>query len=141
MQFYFISEFPAVIKINGVYCGKINKTIKSFDLLGDTFVELCPLNRTEQPINFMLDHNFLSNPPDGTIITDLNGAFVINFMCISSFAPFSITAQQKFPFAVITVFRENGLKLSIETPHDFYAQTFFILQIFLSTMSKLKYSA
>ena len=126
MQYYFISEFPAVIKINGVYGGKIDRATKKFDLLDNAFIEVCPLNRTEHPINFMLNSNFLNSPPDGIIITDLKGAYVINFMCLCSLAPFSIITQQKFPFAVVTVFRENGLKLSIETPCDFYAQTLFI---------------
>jgi len=126
MQFYFISEFPAIIKVNGVYSGKIDKAMKKFSLDNNAFVEVCPLNRTEYPISFMLDNDFLINPPNGTIITDLKGAYVISFVCLSSFAPFSIINQQKFPFAVVTVFRENGLKLSIETPTDFVAQTFFM---------------
>ncbi len=126
MQFYFISEFPAIIKINGVYGGKIDSAINKFHLSSDAFVEVCPLNRTEYPISFMLTSEFLNNPPNGIIITDLKGAFVINFMCLTSFAPFSIIAQEKFPFAVVTVFRENGLKISIETPTDFYTQTLFI---------------
>ena len=85
MQYYFISEFPAVIKINGVYSGKIDNALKKFNLLDNAFIEVCPLNRTDQPINFMLDSSFLGSPPDGIIITDLKGAFVINFACISSF--------------------------------------------------------
>ena len=126
MQYYFISEFPAVIKVNGIYNGKINNVIKKFSNLDNAFIEICPLNQAGQPINFMLDNDFLSSPPDGIIVTDLKGAFVINFNHLSTFAPFSIIAQQKFPFAVVTVFKENGLKLSIETPHDFYAQTFYM---------------
>ena len=126
MQYYFISEFPAVIKVNGIYNGKIDCAIKKFNGLSDAYVEVCPLNRTEQPINFMLDGDFLTNPPNGTIVTDLKGAYVISFNCQSSFAPFSIIAQQKFPFAVVTVFKENGLKLSIETPSDFFTQTFYM---------------
>ena len=126
MQYYFISEFSAIIKTNGTYGGKIDKTIKTFNLEENTFIEICPLNRAEYPISFMLDNNFLTNPPNGVIITDLKGAFIINFICLNSFAPFSIITQQKFPFAVATVFKENGLKLSIETPTDFYTQAFFM---------------
>ena len=126
MQYYFISEFPAVIKINGVYGGKIDNAIKKFELNYNSFIEVCPLNRTEYPISFMLDSNFFKNPPNGIIITDLKGGFVINFACLSSLAPFSIIAQQKFSFAVITVFKENGLFLSIETPCDFYTQPLFM---------------
>ncbi len=126
MLYYFISELTAVIKINGVYAGKIDKSLKKFDLTSDCFIEVCPLNRTDYPTNFMLDDNFLNSPPDGIIITDLKGAFVINVVNLASFAPFSIIAQQKYPFAVVTVFRENGLKLSIETPTDFYAERLFI---------------
>ena len=126
MQYYFISEFPAVIKVNGIYSGKIDSAIKKFCNLDNAFIEVCPLNQTGQPINFMLDSDFLFSPPDGIIITDLKGAFVINFMHLSTFAPFSIITQQKLPYAVVTVFKENGLKLSIETPHDFYAQTFYM---------------
>ena len=126
MQYYFISEFPAIIKVNGAYSGKIERAMKKFNLTEDAFIELCPLNRTEQQMNFMLDSNFLTSPPEGIVITDLKGAFVISFVCLFSFAPFSIITQKKFPFAVVTVFRENGLKLSIETPTDFYTQTLFI---------------
>ena len=105
MQYYFISEFPAVIKVNGIYNGKIDKTMKNFELENNAFIEICPLNQTGQAINFMLNNEFLINPPDGVIIADLKGAFVINFIYLSSFAPFSIINQQKFPFAVVTVFQ------------------------------------
>ncbi len=126
MLYYFFSELPLVIKINGEYKGKIDKNFKKFDLPKDSFIEACPLNTAGFPISFMLDSHFLSSPTEGIIITDLKGAFVINFSLLSSFAPFSIISQQKFPFAVVTVFRENGLKLSIETPSDFYAETLFM---------------
>jgi hypothetical protein len=36
---------------------------------------------------------------------------------------FNVLVQEKFPDALITVFNDNGLKISIETPTDFFAES------------------
>ncbi len=125
MFFYFFSKTPAIIKINGVYNGKISDGYKKFflDFSTPPFVEICFFCTKTPPLFFMLDNNFLCFPPENVIVTDLKGGYAINLDVEQASAPFSIINQQKFPFAVATVFNDNGLKLSIETPNDFYAKT------------------
>ena len=124
MFFYFYSYSPAIIKINGVYNGKINDRFKRLfiDLLNPPFVEICFLYAKSLPLYFMLDKDFLLSPPDFVAITDLKGGYAITINEAQSSCPFTIINQQKHSFAVATVFKDNGLKLSIETPNDFYAQ-------------------
>ena len=125
MYYYFCSEFPAVIKIDGVYFGNISQSVKPVNVMSDnqSFIELCPLNDSERALSFMLDENFLLNPPSGVLVVDLKGGFFIKFVCTGKTSPFKVLAQEKLPDAVVTVFIENGLKLSIETRTDFYGQT------------------
>lgn len=124
MFFYFYSKTPAIIKINGVYKGKINHAFKEFfiDLSCPPFVEIFPLNANFSPLFFMLDNDFILCPPKNIILTDLKGGYAIVINQEENSSPFTIINQQKFPFSVATVFKDNGLKLSIETPNDFYAE-------------------
>lgn len=125
MYYYFLTDFPAIIKINGEYKGKTDDLLTYNALFSEqVFVEVYPLCHACSPYCFLIDENFLSMPPDNVILTDLKGGYLIKLVLPPSQTPFSIIAQQKFPFAVATVFAENGLKLSIETPTDFYAQSF-----------------
>lgn len=129
MYYYFSADYLSAIKINGIFKRKLTKGQQPFILtdkeLGSPnqiFVELCPLNGDEYPISFMLDNEFLSNPPKPIMIVDLKGGYFIKFLNLSRLAPFSVIAQHKLPYAIVTVFKENGLKISIETPNDFYAE-------------------
>ena len=126
MFYYFYSSSPAIIKINGVYKGKIDDCFKPFylDLSNPPFVEICFFCAKRAPLVFMLDSAFLSCPPPSVVITDLKGGYAINIYNEDNSLPFAIINQQKFPYAVATVFMDNGLKLSVETPTDFFAKTF-----------------
>jgi hypothetical protein len=126
MFFYFYSSSPAIIKINGIYKGKIDNCFKPFylDLSNPPFVEICFFSIKCAPLVFMLDSAFLSCPPPSVVITDLKGGYAINIYNEDNSLPFAIINQQKFSYAVATVFMDNGLKLSIETPTDFFAKTF-----------------
>ena len=73
----------------------------------------------------MLEQSFLVKPPTGAIVVDLDGGYLIKFIKLEKSSAFSILEQKKFPSAVVTVFKENGLKLSIETSKDFYAEMFY----------------
>ncbi len=126
MYYYFSSDYPAVIKINGMFYGKIEKVIKPLKIDKDIspFIEICPLKSEGNSINFILDNEFLTCPPNGVSITDLKGGYMIKFYQRFDKLPFNILAQEKFSNAIVTIFTENSLKLSIETPNDFYAETF-----------------
>lgn len=126
MYYYFSSDYPAVIKINGIFYGKIEKVIKPLKIDKGTFVfiEICPLKAEGSSINFILDNEFLTSPPNGISITNLKGGYMIKFYQQFDKLPFNILAQEKFSNGIVTVFTENSLKISIETPNDFYAETF-----------------
>ncbi len=125
MYYYFSAKFCAVLKINGVYYGEINQTTKKIELLKNgCFIEICPLGLAQFPFSFILNEKFLSCPPKCVSIVDLKGGYLIEFNLLHDNGAFTILAQEKLNYAVITVFKENGLKVSIETPNDFFAETF-----------------
>lgn len=126
MYYYFSSDYPAVIKINGIFYGKIQDVIKPLNIEDNIspFIEICPLKPDGTAVNFFLNADFLTCPPNGISVSDLKGGYLIKFYERIDKLPFDILAQEKFPYAVVTVFTENSLKLSIETPTDFYAETF-----------------
>ena len=130
MYYYFSAEYTSAIKINGIFKSKLNSGQQPFVITdkeisncsSQILIELCPLNGNELPITFMLDQDFLTSPPNSVIVVDLKGGYYIKFLSLCRLAPFQIIAQQKLSYAIITIFKENGLKLSIETPNDFFAE-------------------
>lgn len=123
MYYYFSSEFAAVIKLNGIYYGQISGTVKHINIEDDSaFVEICSLDTTERSLNFLLSQEFLTSPPKSVCVTDLKGGYLIKFLKSFSVEEFKVIGQEKFSDLVITAFTENGYKLSIETPSDFYAE-------------------
>ena len=43
MYYYFTSDYPAVLKLNGLYLGSIKDTVKSLSANQPPFIEVCPL--------------------------------------------------------------------------------------------------
>ena len=124
MYYYFTAKFSAVLKIDGVYHGQIEQCARRIEIVKpDAFVEVCPLNREQFPFSFILNQKFLFSPPSGVSLVDLKGGYLIEFNFLQDNSPFEVLAQEKFSHAVCTVFKENGLKVSIETPNDFFAET------------------
>lgn len=124
MYYYFRAKFCAVLKIDGVYHGQIDQKLKKIEIKNcDSFIEICPLEVMQFPFSFILNEKFLFSPPNGVSVVDLKGGYLIEFNFLQDNSPFSILSQEKFSHAVITTFKENGLKVSIETPNDFFAET------------------
>ena len=124
MYYYFSSEFPAIIKLNGIYYGQISGTVKHLNIEDDSaFIEICSLEATERSLNFLLTPEFLHSPPNSVCVTDLKGGYLIKFLKSFVVDEFKVIGQEKFPDLIVTAFTENGYKLSIETPSDFYAET------------------
>ena len=121
MYYYFLSNFPAVIKINGAYLGTLSNSAKTFENNGgDTpFVEVTSLSFPSKTYAFLLNQEFLSCKNNHISITDLKGGYFIKFLLPIS-TDFSVIKQEKFEGLTATVFNDNGLKLSIETATDFY---------------------
>ena len=124
MRFYFLSEYPSGIKLNGLYLGQIYPTHKFLDVCLDdnVFVEICPMVKGETPYSFLLNKNFLETENPDVIITDLGGGYFIKFLRTFKSQEFMVLAQERFSDALITVFTENGVKVSIETANGFFAE-------------------
>ena len=125
MYFYFCADYPAVIKLDGIYYGSITDTIKllSVDSNCYPFVEVCSLSPKQPTINFILDNNFIHNPPENVSITDMKGGYLIKLTSTFCGGEFSVINQTKTHDYITTVFNDNGYKLSIETPNDFFAES------------------
>lgn len=124
MYFYFSSNYPAVIKINGIFYGTLDSVVKTLRIEDDLcpYIEICSL-KGDGNVNFILNQEFLSCPHESVCVTDLKGGYLIKVFQTRISSDFSILAQEKFENALVTVFNENGLKISIETTNDFYAET------------------
>ncbi len=124
MYYYFSSGFPAAIKLNGIYYGTITDTVKACDIRNETaLVEICPLTGGEKGFCFILGREFLSAPQEGVSVTDLKGGYLIMFNSSHGGGEFKILKQEKFPDAAVTVYKDDGLKISVETPSDFFVHT------------------
>ena len=123
MYYYFSSNCKCAIKINGKYIDKIHNEVKFIDRIEENaFIELCPLNTLGQSVSFILDKEFLTSPPLPLSVTDIGGGYLIKYNKVTLDTSFYLICQQKFSNALITVFNENGKKLSIETPYGVYAE-------------------
>ncbi len=124
MYFYFSSDYPAVLKLNGIYYGTIHNSVKSCNIEGGEppFIEVCPLDKTP-PTSLILDDACLLSPPKDVLLTELKGGYMLKFNKQYKNQEFKVFCQQKYSDAVVTAFCENGYKLSIETPKDFYAES------------------
>lgn len=121
MHYYFLSNFSAVIKIDGVYLGALGKSAKTFECDKNSvpLVEVTSLSFPCTTYAFLLNEKFLTTPNDHVSVTDLKGGYFIKFLLPAS-TDFSVIKQEKFTGLTATIFNQNGLKLSIETEKDFY---------------------
>lgn len=126
MYFYFSADYPAVIKIGGIYLGTITDAVKFCDLeeSAPPLIEIIPTGMPALSCAFFPDAKFLNEPPPAYSVTDLGGGYLIKASFpIEIGRAFSLISQEKFQGLVATVFTENGYKLSLETPADCYAET------------------
>ncbi len=126
MYFYFSSDYPSALKLNGGYLGVIQNNIKTceLDLHSPTLIEVCPLIQGESPITFVLDDSF-NGEIIGASVTDLKGGYLIKFCRTYRGGEFCVLAQERFNDFGVTVFSDNGLKISIESQSDFFADNVF----------------
>lgn len=125
MYYYFSADYPAVIKIGGIYLGTITNTVKFCNLNEERppLIEIIPTGAPALPCAFFPNAEFLAAPPPSYAVTDLGGGYLIKaFSPIDVGRAFSLVAQEKYQGLVATVFTENGYKLSLETPSDCYAE-------------------
>ena len=123
MYFYFLSEFPAVIKLNGIYYGQIYPNVKAIDLdlSKPTFVEICSMKKNQPSSNFIIDSSFPDCFDAFAVLTDLDGGYFIQFKASNKNSQTFLLGQERFSDLSVSVFNQDGLKISVETTNDFYA--------------------
>ncbi len=125
MYYYFSSDCPAVIKLGGIYFGNITNTVKFLkaEEKNPPLAEIIPLSGSTYPCAFFPNEDFLSSPPENFAVTDLCGGYLISYFPPPAFGKaFKLISQKKYRDLAVTVFCENGFKLSMETPCDCYAE-------------------
>lgn len=125
MYFYFSSDSPAAIKISGIYYASVFKSVAFLDFYPPyPLVEILPLSSNKNGFAFFPDENFLSNPPQNVTVTDLKGGYFLDFSFSEEYGKFRVIGQKKFPDAAVTLFFDNGYKLSLETARGFLAENY-----------------
>ena len=134
MYCYFSADFNSALKINGIYKGKLTPCKTSlfsnqdgaFTLDDDqnNLIEIYPLSSNNFATCYLLDSEFFANPPKNVIVVDLIGGYLIKFKSPCVICPFELVYQQRFSFALATVYKENGLKICIENQSDMLIDTF-----------------
>ncbi len=125
MYFYFSSSIPCALKINGIILGTIYKTVKFCDIQSESspLIEICPLGISTGNCNFILNDDLLNKPPQNLAVTDLKGGFLIHVKSLPIVKEFSLISQKKLDNALVTVYSENGLKITIESNSDFFVES------------------
>ncbi len=127
MFYYFSSQIKCALKVNGIFYGIIDEQVKEINITKENaYIELSPVNINAKSICFLLDQTFFNSPPPLIYLTDLKGGYLIKFCPLIENNAFYIIAQEKFENALVTLFNENGVKLSLETQKDFFAQSFML---------------
>ena len=115
MYYYFSATCDAYIKLGGAPFSLIGKNISAVKIDGDTLVEVLSLDGNSKNFNFVLSQKFLDSPPEFALVTDLNGGYLIKILNHNVESGFKIIEQERIGNALITVFNDNGTKISFDT--------------------------
>ena len=123
MLYYFCADKTSALKIDGEFLGIISPTPACFPKTKmDSFIEFCPLDGQNSPVCFVLNEQFLQTPPENlTVVTSLN-AVIVYFRLPNLINHLGVINQRNFNRASVTVYTDNGYKLSLQTPNDFYCE-------------------
>ena len=126
MYYYFYSDVARAISISGAFLGVTSLEPKKCNITTkNAFIEAVSLENPKDDYHFVLDDKLLSYPPSGLIITDLRGGYLLHFKSFKCTTEFKVIAQEKMQDAIVTVFCDNGVRISIETTCDFFATTIY----------------
>lgn len=116
MRIYFTACTPAILKLNGLYAGGVDKFERhiELDLNDHILAEIVP-GENLQPVNFFIDEKLLSSPPDFLDVYLFEGDALLHvkkFCCGNG--TLKIIFQTRFEGNLITVFSQGETYLSIE---------------------------
>lgn len=124
MKIYFLSALPCALFLNDVYYG-ITDLFERFvevPLQDRIFARFYPQN--EGSVGFFLDENLRDVPPKGVDVYLIQDGIAVY---VKEFPPtdfsFSLITQQRFDDALVTVFKQGALQLSIESELGYFTTT------------------
>ena len=121
MTVYFLSATPAILQLNGIYVGLINSFERKIDvdLTGDVMAQITP-DGNAQPVNFFINHKFLSAPPPCVDVYLGDGECILFFKYFESKSPaFKVLDQTTFFGNTVTLFRQGTLFVSVDGANYF----------------------
>ena len=122
MIVYFDAEYSFALKVNNEFLGIKEKEKIKAEIPKNSFIEIS-LKNSYKTFNLFLDDNFFIFPPKFCNVVNLNGGYLIKLNNVYNFS-FTVVEQQKFDNFLITVYKENQLNVSIESPLGFFVDTF-----------------
>lgn len=124
MKIYFLSSTPCALSFNNVYFG-VTDTFERFAELSLTdrvYVRFNPEHAL--PVGFFLTEEIRFQPPHGCSVYLLPDAIAVY---AHDFPPDDFTirviAQERFPNALVTVYRQGVYQLSVESSKGFFTAT------------------
>ena len=121
MKIYFLSSQPCQLTLNGVFFGITDRfeRFAEIDLADRVFAEFKPENAL--PISFFITEELLQKPPTSCEVYILREGVAV---FAQDFPPTDFTlcpiAQERFGQNLVTVFRQGGVQVSIETEFGFF---------------------
>ncbi len=121
MKVYFLSSRPCILTLNGAYFG-LTDTFERFAELSpkdNIFAQFTPEDGL--PIKFFVNENMRFHPPERCEVYLLRDGLAV---FARDFPPSDMTlkaiAQEREGKILVTVFRQGGVQLSIESPDGFF---------------------
>ena len=124
MKVYFLSSKPCILTLNGAYFG-LTDTFERFAEVSpkdNLFAEFTP--ESGQPIRFFLNESIRLNPPDRCevyLLKDGLAVYAKDFP--STDYTLRVIAQEREGDALVTVFSQGGVQVSIESKRGFFLST------------------
>ncbi len=117
MKVYITAEYRFIIKKNGNVLSSATEFIKTNADKTD-FFEIYP-TISEMPRVLIFNENFINEYDKNVIKVDLKGGYFVKLLKNGENEPFGIISQKKACGALVTVYNDNGAKMSVETDKDF----------------------
>lgn len=117
MKVYITADYPFIIKKNGGVLSSVTDFVKA-DADKSDFFEIYPVI-PQMPRVLVFNENFIASYDKNIIKVDLKGGYFVKLLQSQESEKFSVISQTKLCGALVTVYCDNGRKISVETNNDF----------------------
>ena len=141
MRVYFTASQPCALRLGGAmlgFCGGHEKFV-DVDPESKTLAEFIPENADLLPADLVLEKSFFQSPPAFCDVYRYGFAVHLHIREFSArYSGISVLAQERVCGALVTLYKNGGIQLSIEKTDGFYTESlpaaFADAQIFSETV-------